>query len=54
MSPETKRQRIGFFMEIAFKTEVALQMPAFGHSNHCGLGLFVPISLQTFAPDRVS
>jgi len=42
MSTETNRQRIGFFMEIAFETEVALPMPAFGHSNHFGLGLFVP------------
>ncbi len=41
-SPEPNRQRIGFFMEIAFDTEVALPMPAFGHSNHFGLGLFVP------------
>lgn len=43
MSTETNRQRIGFFMEIAFETEVALPMPAFGHSNHFGLGLFVPV-----------
>jgi CRISPR-associated protein Csb2 len=40
---EPNRQRIGFFMEIAFDTEVALPMPAFGHSNHFGLGLFVPV-----------
>jgi len=40
--PELDRQRIGFFMEIAFDAEAALPMPAFGHSNHFGLGLFVP------------
>lgn len=43
MDPEPNRQRIGFFMEIAFDTEVALPIPAFGHSNHFGLGLFVPV-----------
>jgi CRISPR-associated protein Csb2 len=37
------QQRIGFFMEIRFDCDVALPMPAFGHSNHFGLGLFVPI-----------
>jgi CRISPR-associated protein Csb2 len=37
------QQRIGFLMEIRFDSEVALPMPAFGHSNHFGLGLFVPI-----------
>jgi CRISPR-associated protein Csb2 len=36
------QQRIGFFMEIRFDNEVALPMPAFGHSNHFGLGLFMP------------
>ncbi len=36
------RQRIGFFLEIRFDNEVALPMPAFGCSNHFGLGLFVP------------
>jgi len=35
-------QRIGFFMEIRFDSEVALPRPAFGHSSHFGLGLFVP------------
>jgi CRISPR-associated protein Csb2 len=35
-------QRIGFFLEIRFDSEVALPMPAFGHSSHFGLGLFVP------------
>ena len=34
------QQRIGFFMELSFESEVALPMPAFGHSNHFGLGLF--------------
>jgi CRISPR-associated protein Csb2 len=43
ISQETAGQRIGFFLEIAFDTEVALPMPAFGHSNHFGLGLFVPV-----------
>jgi CRISPR-associated protein Csb2 len=43
ISQETGGQRIGFFLEIAFDTEVALPMPAFGHSNHFGLGLFVPV-----------
>jgi CRISPR-associated protein Csb2 len=36
------QQRIGFFMEIRFDSDVALPMPAFGQSNHFGLGLFVP------------
>jgi CRISPR-associated protein Csb2 len=36
------QQRIGFFMEIRFESEVALPMPALGHSNHFGLGLFLP------------
>lgn len=40
---ERNRQRIGFFMEISFETEVVLPMPAFGHSNHFGLGQFVPV-----------
>jgi CRISPR-associated protein Csb2 len=38
------RQRIGFFMEIKFNSDVALSMPTFGHSNHFGLGLFTPVS----------
>lgn len=38
----TNQQRIGFFMEITFDNEVALPMPAFGQSNHFGLGVFVP------------
>ena len=37
-------QRIGFFLEVSFDSEVALPMPAFGHSNHFGLGLFLPTS----------
>ena len=36
------RQQIGFFLEIAFDTETALPMPAWGHSNHFGLGLMIP------------
>jgi CRISPR-associated protein Csb2 len=40
---DENQQRIGFFMEIIFDSEVALPMPAFGQSNHFGLGLFVPI-----------
>jgi len=36
------QQSIGFFMEIRFDSEVALPMPAFGRSNHFGLGLFMP------------
>jgi len=43
MSPEANLQRIGFFMEIAFDAEVALPLPAFGQSNHFGLGIFVPV-----------
>ncbi len=42
INPRTNQQRIGFFMEIRFDSEVALPIPAFGHSNHFGLGLFVP------------
>jgi CRISPR-associated protein Csb2 len=44
MKSQLNRQRIGFFMEIAFEKEVALPVPAFGHSNHFGLGLFLPVS----------
>jgi hypothetical protein len=40
-------QRIGFFMEIKFDTDVALLMPAFGQSNHFGLGIFTPAPLPT-------
>jgi len=43
MKSEPKRQRLGFFMEITFQTDVALPMPSFGHSNHFGLGMFVPV-----------
>jgi CRISPR-associated protein Csb2 len=46
MNVEPNRQRMSFFMEIAFDTEIALPMPAFGHSNHFGLGLFVPATPQ--------
>ncbi len=35
-------QRIGAFYEIKFDEPVALKQPAFGHSAHFGLGLFVP------------
>jgi len=41
---EPNEQRIGFFMEIRFDTDVALLMPAFGQSNHFGLGVFTPAS----------
>ena len=39
-------------MEIAFDSEVAVPMPSFGHSNHFGLGMFVPVFFQrpTSAP----
>jgi CRISPR-associated protein Csb2 len=40
---EPNCQRMGFFMEIAFETEVALPIPAFGHSSHFGLGVFLPV-----------
>lgn len=36
------RQRVGFFLEVAFDVETTLPMPAWGHSNHFGLGLMVP------------
>ncbi len=36
-------RRIGFFMQLTFDEPVTLPMPAFGHSSHFGLGLFVPI-----------
>jgi CRISPR-associated protein Csb2 len=35
-------RRIGMFFEIEFDQPVALPHPAFGHSSHFGLGLFVP------------
>jgi hypothetical protein len=31
------------FFEIEFGEPVALPVPAFGHSCHFGLGLFVPV-----------
>lgn len=37
-----KKRRVGLFFEIEFDEAVALQVPAFGHSSHFGLGLFVP------------
>lgn len=43
MRSQQNHQRIGFFMEVAFDTDVVLPMPAFGHSNHFGLGVFVPV-----------
>jgi CRISPR-associated protein Csb2 len=36
-------QRIGGFFEIEFAEPVALPQPAFGHSCHFGLGLFIPV-----------
>jgi CRISPR-associated protein Csb2 len=44
-SDQTKsrhHQSVGFFMQIRFDKEVALPMPAFGKSNHFGLGIFMP------------
>lgn len=37
-------RRIGMFFEVEFDQPVALSRPAFGHSCHFGLGLFVPVS----------
>jgi CRISPR-associated protein Csb2 len=37
-----KERRVGLFLEIEFVEPVALPVPAFGHSSHFGLGLFVP------------
>ena len=34
--------RIGIYLNIEFNEEVALPLPAFGHSCHFGLGQFVP------------
>ena len=36
-------RRVGLFFEIEFAEPVALPLPAFGHSCHFGLGLFVPV-----------
>jgi CRISPR-associated protein Csb2 len=38
----SKERRVGLFFEIEFVEPVALPLPAFGHSCHFGLGLFVP------------
>ena len=37
-------QRVGMFFEIEFEAPVSLPIPAFGHSCHFGLGLFVPVA----------
>jgi CRISPR-associated protein Csb2 len=37
-----KERRVGMFFEIEFDKPVALKQPAFGHSCHFGLGLFIP------------
>ncbi len=37
-----KERRVGLFFEIEFVEAVALPFPAFGHSCHFGLGLFIP------------
>jgi hypothetical protein len=34
-------QRVGMFFEIEFERPVSLPFPAFGHSCHFGIGLFV-------------
>lgn len=39
-----KERRVGLFFEIEFTEPVSLPSPAFGHSSHFGLGLFVPVS----------
>lgn len=39
----SKERRVGLFFEIEFVEPVALPLPAFGHSCHFGLGLFVPV-----------
>jgi CRISPR-associated protein Csb2 len=38
-----KERRVGMFFEIEFVEPVSLPVPAFGHSCHFGLGLFLPI-----------
>ena len=38
-----KKRRVGLFFEIGFVEPVTLPLPAFGHSCHFGLGLFVPV-----------
>ena len=41
-SPIGYHRRIGFMLELEFDEPVILPRPAFGHSSHFGLGLFVP------------
>lgn len=36
-------RRVGFFFRLTFGEPVSLPRPAFGHSCHFGLGLFVPV-----------
>lgn len=38
-----RTRRVGLFFEIVFEKPVALPIPALGHSNHFGLGLFQPM-----------
>jgi CRISPR-associated protein Csb2 len=38
-----KERRIGFFMRLTFDESISLPFPAFGHSSHFGLGLFLPV-----------
>ncbi len=43
-SPKREKvRRIGLFFELTFDTAVIFPMPALGHSNHFGLGLFVAV-----------
>ena len=43
-SPKREKvRRIGLFFELTFDTAVTFPMPALGHSNHFGLGLFVAV-----------
>jgi CRISPR-associated protein Csb2 len=41
-APTEKDRRIGFLFQIRFDSPVSMPYPAFGHSAHFGLGLFVP------------
>jgi len=41
--PRKNVRRIGFFMKLTFDEPQSLPLPAFGHSSHFGLGLFVPV-----------
>jgi len=36
-------RRVGFFFRLTFGEPVSLPRPAFGHSCHFGLGLFIPV-----------